>query len=167
MEEIRAKGLPDGKLVVQQNALKAVQIKALQELADTVETIRTKQSTLNLHAERIETTNEKVDVIHDMLVASQTKQAFENPPWPREIKKKEIFIGNETLLQDLHDRMWHAPSNSASKIVCQANAVRGLGGVGKSAFVKQILRILSRCHRKIICHRCPRPAATTVGIRAS
>mgnify|MGYP001393961667 CR=1 FL=1 len=49
--------------------------------------------------------------------------------------KNEIFIGNETLLQDLHDRMWHAPSNSASKIVCQANAVRGLGGVGKSAFV--------------------------------
>ena len=58
LEEIRSKGLPDGKLVVKQNALKSVQFKALQELADTVDTIQDRLagivSTQKAHATRID-----------------------------------------------------------------------------------------------------------------
>ena len=61
----------------------------------------------------------------------------ESPAWPRQIESNDpFFTGNEEVIKSLHNRM---NMERAGKAICQ-DILRGLGGIGKTAIVKQYAR---------------------------
>eukprot|EP00945_MAST-04E_sp_MAST-4E-sp1_P008854 g8854.t1 len=134
LKEIEEKGLDDGKLVVSQNAFNALQTEAIQELASGLEKLEVQ---VQRNTETIATHDKRIKKL-EMERLPESKN--ESPPWPREIESNDpFFTGNEELLQSLHDRM---NTERAGKAICQ-DVLRGLGGTGKTAIVKQYARLYS------------------------